>query len=63
MVTVSAVAVNLYLGGWHGPFIPPEYKSYVPSDTKKGMRLPTPRDVDYSTDTDPSVTELLGGAA
>ena len=25
MVTVSAVAVNLYLGGWHGPFIPPEY--------------------------------------
>jgi phospholipid/cholesterol/gamma-HCH transport system substrate-binding protein len=44
------------------PFIPPEYKSYIPSDTKKGMRLPTPRDVDYSTDTDPSVTELLGGA-
>ena len=25
MVTVSAVAVNLYLGGWHGPFIPVEY--------------------------------------
>ncbi len=25
MVTVSAVAVNLYLGGWHGPFLPPEY--------------------------------------
>jgi NADH-quinone oxidoreductase subunit H len=25
MVTVSAVAVNLFLGGWHGPFIPPEY--------------------------------------
>ena len=25
MVTVSAVATNLYLGGWHGPFIPPEY--------------------------------------
>ncbi len=45
------------------PWIPPEYKSYIPSDTKKGMRLPTPRDVDYSTDTDPSVTELLGGAA
>jgi NADH-quinone oxidoreductase subunit H len=22
MVTVSAVAVNLYLGGWHGPFLP-----------------------------------------
>jgi NADH-quinone oxidoreductase subunit H len=22
MVTVSAVAVNLYLGGWHGPHIP-----------------------------------------
>ena len=25
MVTVSAVAANLFLGGWHGPFIPPEY--------------------------------------
>ncbi len=25
MVTVSAVAVNLFLGGWHGPWIPPEY--------------------------------------
>jgi NADH-quinone oxidoreductase subunit H len=22
MVTVSAVASNLYLGGWHGPFLP-----------------------------------------
>ncbi len=25
MVTVSAVAVNLFLGGWHGPFIPEQY--------------------------------------
>ena len=25
MVTVSAVAVNLFLGGWHGPFLPPEF--------------------------------------
>jgi NADH-quinone oxidoreductase subunit H len=25
MVTVSAVATNLYLGGWHGPFIPAQY--------------------------------------
>jgi NADH-quinone oxidoreductase subunit H len=25
MVTVSAVAVNLYLGGWHGPFLPEAY--------------------------------------
>jgi NADH-quinone oxidoreductase subunit H len=25
MVTVSAVAVNLFLGGWHGPFIPVNY--------------------------------------
>ncbi len=25
MVTVSAVAVNLFMGGWHGPFLPPEY--------------------------------------
>ena len=45
------------------PFIPPEYKSYVPSDTKKGMRLPEPREVSYSTDADPSMTELLGGVS
>jgi NADH-quinone oxidoreductase subunit H len=25
MVTVSAVAVNLFLGGWHGPFLPESY--------------------------------------
>jgi NADH-quinone oxidoreductase subunit H len=25
MVTVSAVAVNLFLGGWHGPFLPETY--------------------------------------
>jgi NADH-quinone oxidoreductase subunit H len=25
MITVSAVATNLFLGGWHGPFIPAEY--------------------------------------
>ena len=25
MVTVSAVATNMFLGGWHGPFIPVEY--------------------------------------
>jgi NADH-quinone oxidoreductase subunit H len=25
MVTVSAVATNLYLGGWHGPFLPEAY--------------------------------------
>ena len=25
MVTVSAVATNLFLGGWHGPFIPVQY--------------------------------------
>jgi NADH-quinone oxidoreductase subunit H len=25
MVTMSAVATDLYLGGWHGPFLPPEY--------------------------------------
>jgi NADH-quinone oxidoreductase subunit H len=25
MVTVSAVAANLFLGGWHGPFIPEAY--------------------------------------
>jgi len=25
MITVSAVATNLFLGGWHGPFLPPEY--------------------------------------
>jgi NADH-quinone oxidoreductase subunit H len=25
MVTMSAVATDLYLGGWHGPFLPEEY--------------------------------------
>src|ERR671911_602857 len=25
MVTMSAVATDLYLGGWHGPLLPPEY--------------------------------------
>ena len=25
MVTMSAVATDLYLGGWHGPFLAPEY--------------------------------------
>jgi NADH-quinone oxidoreductase subunit H len=25
MVTVSPVAVNLFLGGWHGPLIPAAY--------------------------------------
>jgi len=25
MITVSAVATNLFLGGWHGPFLPLEY--------------------------------------
>ena len=25
MVTMSAVATDLYLGGWHFPFVPPEY--------------------------------------
>lgn len=25
MITVSAVATNLFLGGWHGPFIPAAY--------------------------------------
>ena len=25
MVTMSAVATDLYLGGWHGPFLPAEY--------------------------------------
>jgi NADH-quinone oxidoreductase subunit H len=25
MVTVSAVATTVFLGGWHGPFLPPEF--------------------------------------
>src|SRR2546430_15854400 len=28
MVTVSAVATDLYLGGWHGPFLP-EYLGWI----------------------------------
>ena len=45
------------------PFIPPEYKSYIPSDTKKGLRMPRTPQVDYVADDDPSMTELLGGAS
>jgi ABC-type transporter Mla subunit MlaD len=45
------------------PFIPPEYKHYIPSDTNKGLRMPATPQIDYSSDEDPSMTELLGGVS
>jgi NADH-quinone oxidoreductase subunit H len=38
MVTVSAVATDLFLGGWHGPFLP-EYLGWVWFLTKVGAIL------------------------
>lgn len=48
------------------PYIPPEYDSYIPKnmrDTDQGIRLPRPSQVTYSSEDDPSVTGLLGGAS
>ena len=45
------------------PFFPPEYKSYIPSDTKKGLRMPTTPQVEYLSEDDPSMTKLLGGVS
>lgn len=47
------------------PFIPPEYKHYIPKpkDTKKGMRMPAVPQMSYLADDDPSMTSLLGGAS
>jgi phospholipid/cholesterol/gamma-HCH transport system substrate-binding protein len=47
------------------PWFPPEYKHYIPqpaADTKKGLRMTEPR-LAYSTDDDPSLTTLVGGAS
>ncbi len=38
MITVSAVATNLFLGGWHGPWLPPEY-GWIWFLTKLGVLL------------------------
>ena len=43
------------------PFIPPEYKHYIPSDTKKGFKMPTTPEVAYVENNDPSMANLLGG--
>jgi hypothetical protein len=45
------------------PFIPPEYKSFIPSDTKKGLKMPATPEVAYVENGDPSMTALLGGAS
>jgi phospholipid/cholesterol/gamma-HCH transport system substrate-binding protein len=45
------------------PFIPPEYKHYIPSDTKKGFRMPTTPEVAYVENNDPSMANLLGGTS
>jgi ABC-type transporter Mla subunit MlaD len=47
------------------PFIPPEYKHYIPKskDTKKGLRMPATPQMSYLSDDDPSMTSLLGGAS
>lgn len=51
------------------PFIPPEYKHYIPDgpesklpDTDKGMRMRVPQ-MAYVADDDPSMATLLGGAS
>ncbi len=45
------------------PFFPTEYQHYIPSDTNKGLRMPATPKVDYNSDEDPSMTELLGGVS
>ena len=36
MATMSAVATDLYLGGWHGPFLPPELRlDLVPAEGRR----------------------------
>ena len=50
------------------PFLPPEYKSYLPNgrqtaDTGKGIRVPRPTEVTYSTGDDATVESLLGGGS
>ncbi len=46
-------------------YLPPEYASQVPAstDTDKGFRMPQSTQVTYSSDTDPSVEGLMGGAS
>ncbi len=45
------------------PWLPPEYKSYLPKqvDTKQGIRRPEVTEVSYSTGDNASVENLLGG--
>jgi len=47
------------------PFIPPEYKHYIPKpkDTKKGLRMPAVPQTAYLSDDDPSMQSLLGGVS
>ena len=51
------------------PWLPPEYKSFLPkakqagADTNKGIRLPEATAVSYASGEDRSVTALLGGGS
>ncbi|KRA37226.1 hypothetical protein ASD81_00310 [Nocardioides sp. Root614] len=47
------------------PWLPPEYKSYLPKqvDTKQGIRRPEVTEVSYSTGDNASVENLLGGGS
>ncbi|GAA1541924.1 MCE family protein [Nocardioides humi] len=47
------------------PWLPPEYKTYLPKQaaTKKGIQVPEITDVSYSTGEDASVRTLLGGGS
>ncbi len=45
------------------PFFPTEYKHYIPADTKKGLRRPSTPEVAYHSESDPSMTKLLGGTS
>ncbi|WP_257423827.1 MCE family protein [Nocardioides carbamazepini] len=47
------------------PWLPPEFKSYLPRQaaTKDGIQVPDVSDVSYSTGEDASVATLLGGAS
>ncbi|MBM7515161.1 MCE family protein [Nocardioides nitrophenolicus] len=47
------------------PWLPPEYKTYLPKQaaSKKGVKVPDFSDVSYSTGDDASVQNLLGGGS
>ena len=47
---MSAVATNLFLGGWHGPFLPPEYGDVkIPLDEAADLAHVETVDLDRAT--------------